>query len=380
MANSAYINLIARFLPGKPISNEEMETYLGFVGGDFKSKSKPIVLRNNKITSRHYALTPEGKSTHSNAQMVAEAVKSLENGGFNLKEIDLLACGTSSPDQLMPSHASMVHGELGQLPVEAVSFMGGCCAGIFALRYGAMAVQTGVAKNAVVTGSEKMSHWMQARNFKEEAEKIRQLENNPMLGFEKDFLRWMLSDGAAAVLVQPTPNPNGLSLKIEYIEAVSFANEVETCMYAGGDKSDDGQLHGWLTFDQSEWLGRSIFSVKQDTRLLEKHIIQLGTQTIVDAFRKHGVNHKEIDWFLPHISSEYFRSKLDDQMQASGIGIPQEKWFLNLTRVGNVGSASIMLALEEMMRTNMLKKDQKIALIIPESARFTYTNMMLTVC
>ncbi len=49
-------------------------------------------------------------------------------------------------------------------------------------------------------------------------------------------------------------------------------------------------------------------------------------------------------------------------------------------RVGNVGSASIFLALEELMYSGKLRKGQKIALIIPESARFTYANILLTVC
>ncbi len=57
-----------------------------------------------------------------------------------------------------------------------------------------------------------------------------------------------------------------------------------------------------------------------------------------------------------------------------------EKWFLNLTKVGNVGSASIFLALEELLYSGKLEKGNKIALIIPESARFSYANVLLTVC
>ena len=377
MTNPVYINSIARFLPGNPVSNDEMEQYLGFIGGDMRTKSKAIILRNNKITTRYYAITREGVSTHTNYQLAAEAVRSLK---FPLQEVDLLTCGTTTPDQLLPSHAAMVHGELNTKPVEIASFSGSCCSGVHALKFAWMSIQTGQAKTAVTTGSEKLSTWMQARNFKEEAEQLKQLEQTPILSFEKDFLRWMLSDGAAAALLQGTPNQQGISLRIEYIDSVSFANEIETCMYAGAEKSEDGSLKGWLSFEQSEWLSKSVFSLKQDTRLLDKHIIRLGTKTIADTFAKHGINHHEIDWFLPHISSEFFRNKLAVQMEEHGIGIPQEKWFLNLTRVGNVGSASILLALEELFNSGQLKKGQKIAMIIPESARFSYANVLLTVC
>ncbi len=380
MNKSVYINRIAKFLPGNPVSNDEIEQYLGFVGGDFKSKSKAIILRNNKITNRYYALDKNGNSTHTNAELTKEAINGLVTDNFTLDDIQLLTCGTTTPDQLLPSHAAMVHGALKSKPTEAISFSGSCCSGTNALKYAYMSVLSGLSANAVATGSEKLSSWMSAKNFEEEAVKLRELEANPFLAFEKDFLRWMLSDGAAAVLLTDKPNENSLSLRIEYIDICSFANEVETCMYAGGDKTEDGELKGWVSFDQSEWINKSLFSLKQDTRLLEKYITQLGTKTIAATFKKHDVNVAGIDWFLPHISSEYFRSRLDDEMKRNNIEIPQEKWFLNLTRVGNVGSASIFLALEELFYSGKLKKGHKLALIIPESARFSYANILLTVC
>src|ERR1700683_3822319 len=107
-----YIVRTASFFPNEPVSNDEMEEYLGYINKN-PSKSRRIVLRNNGIKRRFYALTKDGKATHNNAQLTAEAVKALfVKDPENLKKIELLACGTSSPDQLMPSHAVMVHGEL----------------------------------------------------------------------------------------------------------------------------------------------------------------------------------------------------------------------------------------------------------------------------
>lgn len=89
-----------------------MEEFLGLIDQN-PSKSKRIVLRNNGIKSRFYALTREGKPTHTNAGMTAQAIRNmLNNDPQQIKAIDLLVCGTSSPDQIMPSHAVMVHGEL----------------------------------------------------------------------------------------------------------------------------------------------------------------------------------------------------------------------------------------------------------------------------
>jgi 3-oxoacyl-[acyl-carrier-protein] synthase-3 len=73
------------------------------------------------------------------------------------------------------------------------------------------------------------------------------------------------------------------------------------------------------------------------------------------------------------------RKKVDDEMVKYGVQLPQEKWFVNLSEVGNIGSASIFIALEALMNSGKLKKGQKIALTVPESARFSYANAILTV-
>jgi 3-oxoacyl-[acyl-carrier-protein] synthase-3 len=378
MDRHVYINRIAKFLPGNPVSNDEMEEYLGCVDGR-KSRSKAIILRNNKIKNRYYSRDKQGNSTHTNAELTAEAIKGLCTNGFTLADIEVLTSGTTSPDQILPAHGVMVHGLLKSRPIETITFAGSCCSGMNALKYAYMSVLTGNSNNAVTTGSEKLSTWMSSQTFEEEAQKLKELEENPIIGFEKEFLRWMLSDGAAATLLSNKPNPEGISLKIEWIEICSFANEVESCMYVGSEKDAEGNLHGWSEFTPKEWLEKSIFAMKQDARLLDKNIAQLGTKKYVELFKKHNVDPKSIDWFLPHISSEYFRSKVDDEMKKYGVELPQEKWFVNLDSVGNMGAASIFIAIEELMNSGKLIKGQKIAITVPESARFSYANALLTV-
>jgi 3-oxoacyl-[acyl-carrier-protein] synthase-3 len=378
MDRTVYINRITKYLPGDPVNNDEMEEYLGMVDGK-KSRAKSIVLRNNRITKRFYSRDKEGNSTHTNAELTVEAIKALCNDTFQLNDIELLTCGTTSPDQLLPAHGVMVHGLLKSRPIEAISFSGSCCSGMNALKYAYMSVLTGNTNNAVSTGSEKLSTWMSAQNFEQESFKLKEIEDNPIIAFEKEFLRWMLSDGAAAVLLSNKPNTDGLSLKIEWIEICSFANELETCMYMAADKDENGNLKGWSEYKPTEWLDKSIFAMKQDTRLLEKNIARLGTKKYVELFKKHNVDPQSIDWFLPHISSEFFRSKVDEEMKLYGVDLPQEKWFVNLAQVGNIGAASIFISLEELLNSGKLKKGQKIALTVPESARFSYANAILTV-
>ncbi|MGB3149492.1 MAG: beta-ketoacyl-ACP synthase III [Maribacter sp.] len=372
-----FITRIAKFLPNEPVTNEEMEHKLGVINGK-ASKARRIVLRNNRIKERYYAIDKNGEVTHNNAQLTKEAVELLCDRDFTTKDIQLLSCGTSSPDQILPSHAAMVHGYLKNGNMEINSPSGACCSGMNALKYGYLSIMTGQVDNAVCTGSERTSSWMKAEVFENEVEYLKQLEDNPILSFNKEFLRWMLSDGAGAVLLENSP-AGKVSLKIEWMDGYSYAFEMESCMYAGAEKLEDGNLKPWSEFPADEWGQMSLFAMKQDTRLLGDNILVKGVDSLKQAYEKHQISPDEVDYYLPHISSYYFKEGLYHEMEKQGIKMPWEKWFLNLEHIGNVGAASIYVMLEELVASGKLKKGDKILLQVPESARFSYTYAYLTV-
>jgi 3-oxoacyl-[acyl-carrier-protein] synthase-3 len=248
------------------------------------------------------------------------------------------------------------------------------------LKYAYMAIKTGDVKLAVATGSERFSGLLVSEVFEEEAQKLKELTDNPFIAFQKEFLRWMLSDGASAFLLSDEPNKEGLSLRIDWIEGVSYANEMETCMYMGGEKQPDGTLKGFMDYTPEEIMTKSIFSVKQDINLLSDNIVALGGKKIKEIFDRKGLKATDIDHFLPHISSNFFKSKIYDLVEIYGGGIPYEKWFINLYTVGNVGAASVYLMIDVLFHSGKLKKSEKILLLVPESSRFSYMYAMLTVC
>ncbi|MBK5270711.1 MAG: beta-ketoacyl-ACP synthase III [Bacteroidia bacterium] len=378
--SEVYINNTSSFFPNEPVGNDEMEEYLGYINAA-PSRSKAIVLRNNGIKRRFYALTKEGTSTHTNAQMTASAVKALFKNPADIKSIELLSCGTSSPDQLMPSHGVMVHGWLPETnPVEVVSPSGVCCAGMHAFKYAYLATKTGDVHQSVATGSERFSASLVSANFEDEAQRLKELVADPYIGFEKEFLRWMLSDGAAAFHISDKKNETGISLRVDWIEGYSYANELAACMYMGAEKLKDGTLKGYLDYTPQELMAQSILSIKQDVKLLSKNIVLYGGYGVKAALDKHGMKSEEIDHFLPHMSSEFFRDKIYQQLIANGTGIMYDKWFVNLSQVGNVGAASIYFMVDELFHSGKLKIGDKIFLLVPESARFSYMYSMLTVC
>lgn len=377
--HKVYITNTATFLPNQPIPNEDMEQYLGLIEGQ-PSKSRRIVLRSNGITNRHYAINKEGKTTHTNAQLASIAIRGLYNSADELKKIQLIAAGTSTPDQMLPSHAAMVHGWLPETnSVEVVSPSGACCSGMHALKYAYLMVQSGEINEAVAAGSERASGIMRAQVFKAEAQNIAALENNPYIGFEKEFLRWMLSDGAGAFQLSNTPTPNQINLQIDWIEGISFANQLEVCMYMASDKLEDGTLKSFTEYTPEEIIALSILSIKQDVKLLSQNIVVAGFDYLKEVIGKKNLDINSIDYFLPHMSSEFFRSKIAERMQLNNNIIPMEKWFTNLSKVGNIGAGSAYFMVDELFKSGKLRLGQKLLLAVPESARFSYMFCMLTV-
>lgn len=378
MKNDVFITGTSCYFPNKPVSNEDMEDFLGLITGKH-SRVKPVILKQNGIKQRYYALTKEQKITHTNAEMAVNSIlQLLKNSDISNSEIELLSCATSSPDQMLPSHASMVHGLLKNKPLEIFSASGICLSCLQAFKTAFWGVLSGEKRNAICSTSELTSATLLSKNYDIEYEKCADLGVQPYMALEKDFLRFMLSDGASAVLLQDNPS-NGKALHVEWVEMTSYANELPTCMYMGAERKENGELKSWKSFNNLERTEQSLFVVKQDVKLLGAHAVPYWAKHIKYCLEKHNVAPESISYVLPHVSSMFFYDKIINELKGIGIGIDESKWFTNLSRVGNIASAAIFAILDEFWKTHELKSGEKILLLVPESGRFSYGTVLLSV-
>lgn len=377
MSNNVYITRTSLFLPNHPVGNDDMETYLGLIDGK-PSRVRPIILRQNGIKRRFYALDENQNITHSNAELAKNAIDGLFDSEEDKKDIQFLSCATSMPDQLMPSHASMVHGLAFKHPLEIASLAGVCMSGLMAVKTAFLSVASGNSDNAVCVASELLSPSMVSKFYNEELLSLKQVEDNPHLAFEKDFLRFMLSDGAVALQLDNKPTGN-INLKIEGIHTISYADKQKACMYMWSEKNEEGNLMGWKGFSPKDIAAKSIWSIKQDVRQLNEHITHCFVDEIQEALIQWKIDEGDITYMIPHISSMYFYNKLESEFQSRNIGIPTSKWFTNLTSVGNMGSVSPFAALDELIRTKVLHSGDKVLVVVPESGRFSFGSMLLSV-
>ena len=110
--NAVYITSIGAYLPGKPINNETMESYLGLIHNT-PSRLKERILKQNGIQYRHYAINAQQQTQESNSEMASKAIlKALEGSPIRPEQVELLAAGTTQGDLPVPGFASMVHARL----------------------------------------------------------------------------------------------------------------------------------------------------------------------------------------------------------------------------------------------------------------------------
>jgi 3-oxoacyl-[acyl-carrier-protein] synthase-3 len=380
----AYITSWGAFLPGEPVNNDQIEDILGLVNGT-PSRVKRRVLKSNGIQTRHYALNDKGETLYLNEQLATRAIqRALSRRGMPLANVQMLAVGTTQGDLPVPGFASMVHGRLGGPPMEILSAGGVCCSSMAAFKAAVTAVRAAEHATAVVCGSEMISRMLKASRFQGEAPTGDPADDDAEYAgvdhdFDAHFLRWTLSDGAGAVLLEDRPREEGRSLRVDWCTLVSHANEFEACMYAGvADKSRPAAGQTWLDYRSlAQAEAARITRLRQDTRILP-NIVKLGVEEYLRLMKAGRIVPEAIDHVLCHYSSHFFKGEIVKLLAKAGVQIPEERWFTNLYTKGNTGAASIFIMLEEAMSTGLVKPGQRVLLVVPESGRFTVSFALLT--
>jgi 3-oxoacyl-[acyl-carrier-protein] synthase-3 len=368
-----FITGTGAFLPGDPIGIEAMESYLGRVG-ERESRVGRRALRWNGVHTRHYAYDAHGRPTHSNAQMCAKAVAAaLDDARLGREDLTFLATATTQGDFLVPGHASGVHAELGAGPIEIASFQSVCGSSLMAAKSAWLSVRAGEHAVAAAAASEFSSRWFQPAFYQGTS----LIDAKGRLRAEADYLRFTLSDGAGAVLMEPKPRPDRLSLKVNFIDLVSLADRFDPCMWAGADvddRADPGAT--WAFAGPTAAHAGGAIALMQDFDLL-KRVIRAWIGVYLQKVDVGRIVPSQIDHLLCHYSARSLREEIVALLEKTAGDIPQEKWFSNLCTVGNIGSASIWVMLNEFLATDRLKAGEQILCIVPESGRAFVGFMLL---
>ncbi len=352
-----------------------MADYIGHLSPQAERMGR-LVLRQNRIATRHYAMKPDGSTDWTIARMLAEASRNaLADAEIDPKAIGYLATSTTQNDLMVPGLASQLHGELGLPPIETASMQSVCASSMMALKSAWLQIRAGEHRAALVGGGEFASRYFRP-GFYHGTDSM--LEDGS-LPSDAGFLRWTLSDGAAAVLIEDRPASRGLSLRIDWVSLRSFADRFEPCMTAGAVRGDDRALTPWSHHTDIGAAARAgAFQLRQDVDALYRMLpVWLGEfMRLVDEGR---IEPDAVDWFAIHYSAHSLREEMVRLATKAGCMIPEERWFSNLATKGNVGAASIFMILDDLLRSGNLAEGQQVLCAVPESGQCVMAYAGMTV-
>lgn len=409
----AYITGIGAYLPGGPVCNSELAARLGDGTRRGTALGRQALMANG-IRTRHYATDEQGRTVLLNEELAAHAARrALADRGLPVSSVRMLATGTTQGDVLVPGFASMVHGRLGGGPMELLSAAGVCASSMAALKAAVSAVRLGEHPVAVAVGSELASRSLAARGPRANPASASAAHSGiadqaPAPADPDDsapdvtFLRWTLSDGAGAVVVEPEPRPGGLSLRVDWMHLVSHAHDHPVCMSAGlGEDRDPRPGNTWLdrrdptpctegtasttrtAATRAAATGAAgtgaagtgaIPRLRQDMSALPA-LVDMGVAEYT-ALVEAGRIDPATEHILCHYSAEHFREKLLARLREAGHAPDEDRWFTNLHTAGNTGAASIFVMLDA--ARPRLRPGDRVLLVVPESGRFTLAFAQLT--
>ena len=354
-----YINNTSAFLPGYPIENDSIQEHLGSIDGDDEIRDQ--VLAMNRIKKRYYAQDSNQKETHDLYQLALEAALLICKED-KAKEISFLSTGTTYSPLAAPGVASILHDRLREnsfldFPIEISSHSGICTSGSAAFLNAIRVINCGQHKTALCIAAEHPSAILKGSVISPVDDRHEHTRLRDSQWFMSVFLRYMLSDGAGAFLLSDKPT-EGISLRVNWTYSRSFAHAGPLCM----------------KLDNKNAL------LSQDLKILSRHLFTFADKFVEDCLNTHKESFDNYDVILPHMSSFFFQKKMEKVIaKYTNTKESITPYWTNLANVGNTGSASIYIMLDEYLKCHDLKDGQRILLFIPESGQFNFVIVSLTV-
>ena len=355
-----YINQIASCLPGQPVENDDIQQHIGTLDGEAEIKDK--VLSMNGIVRRHYAQDDHQQQTHDVYDLGSQAATECLAQDGQSDAVTYLAAGTTYAPFSGPGLATLLHHRLRGCirlnhPVEVSSHAGICSSAVGAMVAAIRAVTLGDHSTALCIGAEHASEILKADVIQPIDDRDQTDNPRESRWFMSVFLRFMLSDGAGAFLLRDRPNPDKLSLRVNWTHSMSFAHETTLCM----------------TLESRTAL------LSQDVSVLSRHLVPCSHQLLSGAMTTHGDTLGSHKIILPHMSSFFFRRKMERTIAAHSDDRdhPTPYW-TNLATAGNTGAASIYIMLDHYLQQHEVHDGDRILLFVPESGQFNFVLVSLT--
>ena len=307
---TAAITGVAGYVPETILDNKKLETMVD-------TNDEWITTRTG-IKERRILNDPE----LATSDMAVEAVKSLlEKTNTKPEEVDMIICGTVTPDMPFPATANIIADKIGAKNTFGYDVNAACSGFIYALATGAKFVESGSHKKVIVVGADTMSSII---DYKDRATCI------------------IFGDGAGAVMLEP--NTEGYGVVDSLLQSDGVGRHYLN-MKAGGS----------LNPASAETVAANMHYVFQDGKHVFKWAVENMAGAAADIMEKNNLSSDDVAWLVPHQANLRIINATADRM-----GVDPSKVMINIEKYGNTTAGTIPLCLWEW--ENKLNKGDNIIL------------------
>ncbi|MHC1691994.1 MAG: beta-ketoacyl-ACP synthase III [Sphaerochaetaceae bacterium] len=323
-----HIRAIGAYVPPRTVTNDDLSAVV--------DTNDEWILSHTGIGSRHIA--DEGVAT---SDLACLAIGNLFiKSGLDPQSVDAIVLATATQDFLgFPSTACVVQHKLGLSSIPAFDISAGCTGFIYALEIAKGLLNNGTLRNILVVGAEKLSSvtdWT---------------DRNTCVLF---------GDGAGCVLVGTEGPADSQAHLVDSVLHADGSGAMYLCIPEGGSSVPS----------RSDSLPSSL-KLHMDGRLVYGFAVRVMGEVIGELLSRNGLDMADIDWIVPHQANIRII-----QAAAKRMGIAQEKFFTNIESYANTSSASIPIALSQMVDLGLLRPGQ-LVMTVGFGAGLTYGGNLI---
>ncbi len=355
------------YLPGEPLNIHQVDDVLGKLDKAPKKIQKWLDRMRNlmdqllEVEFYHFAISPETKEfTDDNISMsVKSAKQAIENAGIKPNDIDFIAYGSAHQDQ-MPTASVMIQEELGIEHCAEMSIHANCTSAYKAFSAAYDFIRLGRAKTALVLSSSMSSSELRADYY-----------NQKIVKKEELFLRYFLSDGAGAVILQACnkPESSGLYVDNTYIESIGgkkpagMKNKRPAYWMNPKEEYEKGYHHLAQMFN--EQLGDH-FNEKNGS------VFYKGLKRMVDLY---DINLSKIKYFQVNFPSKHISELVIEE--CTKMGINKNTLYTKISSMGYPGPPMAFITLHKIFTEEKLEKGDIILSFVTEISKFMQAGFSL---
>jgi 3-oxoacyl-[acyl-carrier-protein] synthase-3 len=298
----ARVGAVASALPTRVVPNSYFEALV--------ETSDQWIVERTGIRERRFA--GEGESTATLA--TAAGAEALRRAGVSPSSVDLLIVATCTPERLIPSTAAFVQTRLG-MSGPAFDLNAACAGFVYALSVGEAQIRAGTADRVLIVGAEVLSR---------------------VLDLTDRTTCVLFGDGAGAVLLEPAEEPGVM----DSLLALDGSQAELLTVPAGGA--------GEPTTAETVAAGRHFLRMI-DGQMVFKSAVTGMAAIARELLEKAGVSPEDLAMVIGHQANARILAALGKRL-----GLPPEKVFVDIEKVGNTSAASIPIAIDRAWQAGRL--------------------------